>query len=857
MTTDSGAYLVPYLISLWFICTFVCVLGAYLVPYLIRVYLVPYLISLWFICIFVCVLGAYLVPSVPRPVPDPLGPHRNPAVFPGAGSGTEDRRGSIGVWNYISPRLGGIGFASCVVCFFVALYYNVIIGWSLFYFSQSFQQPLPWHECPLIKNKTSTYVVPECEKSSATTYYWYRQALDISDSISEGGGLNWRMTLCLLAAWTMVCLAMIKGIQSSGKREEREERERRQRNGEKKEKEKREKEREQEEREKERARGERREEREIERERERRGEKEREERERRRQEREERERENREGKREREEEREREREREKEDKEIERRKRRERKRARGERERERARGEREEKKERWKKEGKKERRKKERKKERKDRPQFGASSSFESCFIPLCICRLPLSSRHTFPNRSQARKSGSYRGDESGPPTTLARWEVLVQTGFRPDSSWTTLLCRSSKAKRPRSTKRERTTGTRRIVESGRFPVGLVTFGPVASVVEEREREREREKEREREERERERERERGTHTHSGRGGASCCLVMYFSSLFPYVVLICFLVRALLLKGSVDGIKHMFTPKIDIMLDPKVWREAATQVFFALGLGFGGVIAFSSYNKRDNNCHFDAVLVSFINFFTSVLATLVVFAVLGFKANIMNDKCVAANTNRLVSLLGSSIERSLIPHHINLSAPETVTAEDYQQIISVIMSFFQDLRDMLGFTPYRFYFYMWKFITPILLLVLLVSSFIQLIMTPPGYSAWIEEQAAEQKLRFPVWGIVVCVSLVVMAILPVPVVFLLRFCRIIEDGPGGLSSVSYQKGRMIAETPQTEDADDTSLIHGKESSPLPGLYRKPELPPSDAAQNGRCGVGYVLNEMPNMPESDL
>lgn len=80
--------------------------------------------------------------------------------------------------------------------------------------------------------------------------------------------------------------------------------------------------------------------------------------------------------------------------------------------------------------------------------------------------------------------------------------------------------------------------------------------------------------------------------------------------------------------------------QLEIMLEPQVWREAATQVFFALGLGFGGVIAFSSYNKRDNNCHFDAVLVSFINFLTSILATLVVFAVLGFKANILNEKCV-------------------------------------------------------------------------------------------------------------------------------------------------------------------------------------------------------------------------
>lgn len=39
---------------------------------------------------------------------------------------------------------------------------------------------------------------------------------------------------------------------------------------------------------------------------------------------------------------------------------------------------------------------------------------------------------------------------------------------------------------------------------------------------------------------------------------------MYFSSLFPYVVLACFLVRGLLLRGAVDGILHMFTPKVGV-----------------------------------------------------------------------------------------------------------------------------------------------------------------------------------------------------------------------------------------------------------------------------------------------------
>lgn len=40
------------------------------------------------------------------------------------------------------------------VCLFVGLYYNVIIGWSIFYFFKSFQYPLPWSECPVSRNGT-------------------------------------------------------------------------------------------------------------------------------------------------------------------------------------------------------------------------------------------------------------------------------------------------------------------------------------------------------------------------------------------------------------------------------------------------------------------------------------------------------------------------------------------------------------------------------------------------------------------------------------------------------------------------------------------------------------------------------
>ncbi|XP_042155693.1 sodium-dependent neutral amino acid transporter SLC6A17 [Oncorhynchus tshawytscha] len=636
--------------------------------------------------------GAYLVPYFILLILIGI-----PLFFLELAVGQRIRRGSIGVWNYVYPQLGGIGVSSLMVCGFVGLYYNVIIGWSIFYFFQSFQYPLPWAECPIrVVNGSQAIIEPECEKSSATTYFWYRQTLNITSTIEDSGGLNWKMTMSLFAAWLIVCLAVIKGIQSSGK-------------------------------------------------------------------------------------------------------------------------------------------------------------------------------------------------------------------------------------------------------------------------------------------------------------------VMYFSSLFPYVVLICFLVRGLMLKGSVDGIAHMFTPKLEKMLEPQVWREAATQVFFALGLGFGGVIAFSSYNKRDNNCHFDAALVSIINFITSILATLVVFAVLGFKANIMNEKCVVENAEKILGYLKSGVlSLELIPPHVNFSH---LSAVDYQEMYGVIKTvredsfdqlgldpciledelnkavqgtglafiafteamthfpaspfwsvmfffmlinlglgsmigtmtgittpvldafpkirkeflcvgccivaffcgllfvqrsgnyfvtmfddysaglpltvvvilenisvawiygtkrFMQDLEDMLGFRPYSFYFYMWKYVSPACLTVLIVATVIEMAVSPAGYNAWVEELASEKFLSYPPWALGVAYSLIIAAMLPLPCVFIARHFNLLSDGSNKLS-VSYRKG-MTKELSGLEEENESRFILGKGTpspSPSPMPSHRPYLGPGGAQEmtnTAGYGTGTPTKtgyQNINSPESEL
>ncbi|XP_038659107.1 sodium- and chloride-dependent neutral and basic amino acid transporter B(0+)-like [Scyliorhinus canicula] len=168
-----------------------------------------------------------------------------PMFFLECSLGQFSSSGPVLVWKAV-PILQGVGVTMVFVSAFVALYYNCIIGYSVYYFFASFQYPLPWSECfdwwgadetcsgkmkdlscnftladgsvqvgsgEICRNGTPVYVTQQ----SPSEHYWVKAVLRRTHSIDETGELVWYLALCLLLAWLITALALYHGIRSSGK----------------------------------------------------------------------------------------------------------------------------------------------------------------------------------------------------------------------------------------------------------------------------------------------------------------------------------------------------------------------------------------------------------------------------------------------------------------------------------------------------------------------------------------------------------------------------------------------------------------------------------------------------------------
>ncbi|XP_050077426.1 sodium-dependent proline transporter [Anopheles maculipalpis] len=114
------------------------------------------------------------------------------------------------------------------------------------------------------------------------------------------------------------------------------------------------------------------------------------------------------------------------------------------------------------------------------------------------------------------------------------------------------------------------------------------------------------------------------------KGVQSVGKVVYFTATFPFAILAVLLVRGVTLPGALEGIKFYIMPEWSQLLNLRVWADAAIQIFFSLGPGWGGIVNMASYNHFKNNTKMDSIIIPIVNCGTSILAGFVVFSVLGY-----------------------------------------------------------------------------------------------------------------------------------------------------------------------------------------------------------------------------------
>ena len=92
------------------------------------------------------------------------------------------------------------------------------------------------------------------------------------------------------------------------------------------------------------------------------------------------------------------------------------------------------------------------------------------------------------------------------------------------------------------------------------------------------------------------------------------------------IILLILLIRAVTLPNAIEGIKYLFTPKLEYILDYKVWLNALTQNAWDTGAGWGLIMTYAIYMKKKEDIALNAALIGFGNNSVSLVAGITIFS---------------------------------------------------------------------------------------------------------------------------------------------------------------------------------------------------------------------------------------
>ncbi|XP_059145507.1 sodium- and chloride-dependent creatine transporter 1-like [Physella acuta] len=112
--------------------------------------------------------------------------------------------------------------------------------------------------------------------------------------------------------------------------------------------------------------------------------------------------------------------------------------------------------------------------------------------------------------------------------------------------------------------------------------------------------------------------------------------VVYVTATLPYILITVLIIKGATLPGAVDGVLFYIWPDFSKLLLVQTWLEASLQVVYSLGPIWGALATIASYNKFNNNCLRDSVMLTLVCEGTSLFAGFAIFSIVGHMAYNLN-----------------------------------------------------------------------------------------------------------------------------------------------------------------------------------------------------------------------------